>query len=173
MTWSDYLSLQFTQNVRTISYSLSTADITIPMIRILQVITETLRMGNIIIGVMRKAVRDVEIKGYFIPKGWCTFAYFRSVHLDDSLYECPYKFHPWRWQVRIHSLQAQVVDFCRFILWNIWTNILVLGGHNQDRDSNSSGSFTPFGGGQRLCPGLDLARLEASIFLHHLVTQFR
>lgn len=33
--------------------------------------------------------------------------------------------------------------------------------------------FTPFGGGQRLCPGLDLARLEASIFLHHLVTNFR
>ncbi|XP_058227324.1 3-epi-6-deoxocathasterone 23-monooxygenase CYP90D1-like isoform X2 [Rhododendron vialii] len=37
----------------------------------------------------------------------------------------------------------------------------------------SNSSFTPFGGGQRLCPGLDLARLEASIFLHHFVTQFR
>jgi cytochrome P450 len=37
----------------------------------------------------------------------------------------------------------------------------------------SNGSFTPFGGGQRLCPGLDLARLEASIFFHHLVTSFR
>ncbi|CAN1218080.1 Cytochrome P450 90D2 [Linum perenne] len=37
----------------------------------------------------------------------------------------------------------------------------------------SNNNFTPFGGGQRLCPGLDLARLEASIFLHHLVTQFR
>ncbi|XP_058069237.1 cytochrome P450 90D2 isoform X4 [Magnolia sinica] len=33
-------------------------------------------------------------------------------------------------------------------------------------------NFTPFGGGQRLCPGLDLARLEASIFLHHFVTRF-
>ncbi|KAK4395129.1 3-epi-6-deoxocathasterone 23-monooxygenase CYP90D1 [Sesamum angolense] len=37
----------------------------------------------------------------------------------------------------------------------------------------SNCNFTPFGGGQRLCPGLDLARLEASIFLHHFVTQFR
>jgi hypothetical protein len=36
-----------------------------------------------------------------------------------------------------------------------------------------SSYFTPFGGGQRLCPGVDLARLEASIFLHHLVTSFR
>ncbi|XP_064944398.1 cytochrome P450 90D2-like isoform X3 [Musa acuminata AAA Group] len=43
--------------------------------------------------------------------------------------------------------------------------------HLEDKDMSSCG-FTPFGGGQRLCPGLDLARLEASIFLHHLVTNF-
>ncbi|WVZ21826.1 hypothetical protein V8G54_000370 [Vigna mungo] len=117
LCWSDYLSLPFTQTV----------------------ITETLRMGNIIIGVMRKALRDVEIKGNLIPKGWCVFANFRSVHLDDRNYDCPYQFNPWRWQ---------------------------------DKDMSSC-NFTPFGGGQRLCPGLDLARLEASIFLHHFVTQFR
>ncbi|PKI76498.1 hypothetical protein CRG98_003116 [Punica granatum] len=116
LCWTDYLSLPFTQSV----------------------ITETLRMGNIIIGVMRKAVRDVEIRGYLIPKGWCAFAYFRLVHLDESHYDRPYEFYPWRWQ---------------------------------DKDTSSC-NFTPFGGGQRLCPGLDLARLEASIFLHHLVTQF-
>uniref|UniRef100_A0A0D9UXX1 Cytochrome P450 90D2 n=1 Tax=Leersia perrieri TaxID=77586 RepID=A0A0D9UXX1_9ORYZ len=117
LQWTDYMSLSFTQHV----------------------ITETLRLGNIIGGIMRKAVRDVELKGHLIPKGWCVFVYFRSVHLDDSLYDEPYKFNPWRWK---------------------------------EKDM-SSGSFTPFGGGQRLCPGLDLARLEASIFLHHLVTSFR
>ncbi|KAK4383230.1 3-epi-6-deoxocathasterone 23-monooxygenase CYP90C1 [Sesamum angolense] len=37
----------------------------------------------------------------------------------------------------------------------------------------SSNLFTPFGGGQRLCPGLELSRLEISIFLHHLVTTYR
>ncbi|KAB5563877.1 hypothetical protein DKX38_003931 [Salix brachista] len=111
-----------------------------PALYQLTVITETLRMGNIIIGVMRKAVRDIEIKGYLIPKGWCAFAYFRSVHLDENNYEWPYQFNPWRWQ---------------------------------EKDMISNSIFTPFGGGQRLCPGLDLARLEASIFLHHFVTQFR
>ncbi|XP_002527414.2 3-epi-6-deoxocathasterone 23-monooxygenase CYP90D1 isoform X2 [Ricinus communis] len=116
LTWTDYLSLPFTQRV----------------------ITETLRMGNIIIGVMRKAMKDIEIKGYLIPKGWCAFAYFRSVHLDENHYDWPYQFNPWRWQ---------------------------------DKDMSNS-NFTPFGGGQRLCPGLDLARLEASIFLHNFVTQF-
>ncbi|XP_015069426.1 cytochrome P450 90D2 [Solanum pennellii] len=117
LVWSDYLSLPFTQNV----------------------ISETLRLGNIIIGVMRKSVKDVEIKGYLIPKGWCTFVYFRSVHLDDNHYDFPHQFNPWRWQ---------------------------------SKDTNNC-NFTPFGGGQRLCPGLDLARLEASIFLHHFTTQFK
>ncbi|XP_023526890.1 3-epi-6-deoxocathasterone 23-monooxygenase [Cucurbita pepo subsp. pepo] len=117
LKWTDYLSLPFTQNV----------------------ITETLRMGNIITGVMRKAVKDVEIKGYLIPKGWCVLVYFRSVHVDEEHFESPYHFNPWRWQ---------------------------------DKDSNSL-NFTPFGGGQRLCPGLELARLETSIFLHHFVTEFR
>ncbi|CAL5195617.1 unnamed protein product [Lathyrus oleraceus] len=119
LCWSDYLSLPFTQKI----------------------ITETLRMGNIINGVMRKALKDVEIKGYIIPQGWCVFANFRSVHLDEKNYDCPYQFNPWRWQ---------------------------------EKDMNlNSNNFSPFGGGQRLCPGIDLARLEASIYLHHLVTQFR
>ncbi|XP_051147599.1 3-epi-6-deoxocathasterone 23-monooxygenase CYP90D1 [Andrographis paniculata] len=123
-SWNDYLSLPFTQNV----------------------ITETLRMGNIIIGVMRKAMKDVEIrKGnahYLIPKGWCVLAYFRSVHLDHHLYDFPYHFNPWRWQ------------------------------HQQNNKEMVMSKFTPFGGGQRLCPGHELSRLEASIFLHHFVNRF-
>ena len=37
----------------------------------------------------------------------------------------------------------------------------------------NNNSFTPFGGGQRLCPGLELSRLEISIFLHYLITSYR
>ncbi|XP_008229769.1 PREDICTED: cytochrome P450 724B1-like [Prunus mume] len=33
--------------------------------------------------------------------------------------------------------------------------------------------FTPFGGGSRCCPGSELGKLEAAIFLHHLVQNFR
>ncbi|NP_001289920.1 3-epi-6-deoxocathasterone 23-monooxygenase-like [Camelina sativa] len=118
-SWTDYMSLSFTQNV----------------------INETLRMANIINGVWRKALKDVEIKGYLIPKGWGVLASFIAVHMDEDIYENPYQFDPWRWD-RING------------------------------SANSSIWFTPFGGGQRLCPGLELSKLEIAIFLHHLVTRY-
>ncbi|XP_022774001.1 3-epi-6-deoxocathasterone 23-monooxygenase-like isoform X2 [Durio zibethinus] len=118
-SWTDYLSLPFTQNV----------------------ISETLRLANIINGVWRKALKDVDIKGHLIPQGWCVLASFISVHMDEDNYENPYRFDPWRWE----KLAAAV----------------------------NNNSFTPFGGGQRLCPGLELSRLEISIFLHHLITSYR
>ncbi|KAK8716778.1 hypothetical protein V6N13_044076 [Hibiscus sabdariffa] len=117
--WTDYLSLPFTQNV----------------------ISETFRLANIINGVWRKALKDIDIKGYLIPKGWCVLASFISVHMDEEIYENPHLFYPWRWE----KLGAAV----------------------------NNSSFTPFGGGQRLCPGLELSRLEISIFLHHLATTYR
>ncbi|KAL8523209.1 hypothetical protein ACS0TY_013253 [Phlomoides rotata] len=118
-SWTDYMSLPFTQNV----------------------ISETLRLANIINAVWRKALKDVKIKGYLIPKGWCVLASLSSIHMDGNNYENPYEFDPWRWK-------------------NIGS-------------AASSNIFTPFGGGQRLCPGLELSRLEISIFLHHLVTTYR
>ncbi|KAL3833003.1 hypothetical protein ACJIZ3_007739 [Penstemon smallii] len=35
-----------------------------------------------------------------------------------------------------------------------------------------AGNFLPFGGGGRLCPGNDLAKLETSIFLHHFLLNY-
>ncbi|GAB4848514.1 cytochrome P450, variant 2 [Ancistrocladus abbreviatus] len=116
--WTDYMSLPFMQNV----------------------ISETLRMANIINAVWREATTDVEIKGYLIPKGWCVLASLTAIHMDDQIYDNPYHFDPWRWE-------REGVGAC-------------------------SNTFSPFGGGQRLCPGLELARLEISIFLHHLVTTY-
>lgn len=116
--WTDYMSLPFTQNV----------------------ISETLRLANIINAIWRKTVKDVEIGGHLIPKGWCILASLTSVHMDEKNYDNPYQFNPWRWE-----------------------NISVV----------NNSCFAPFGGGQRLCPGLELSRLEISIFLHRLVTGYR
>ncbi|KAL3825524.1 hypothetical protein ACJIZ3_021553 [Penstemon smallii] len=34
-------------------------------------------------------------------------------------------------------------------------------------------TFTPFGGGSRMCPGQEYARLEILVFMHHLVKRFK
>ncbi|XP_057815323.2 cytochrome P450 90D2 isoform X1 [Cryptomeria japonica] len=69
-----------------------------------QVINETLRLVNPAAGVNRKAVKDVEFKGYFFPKGWLVFPYFRNVHLDEAVYPDPLTFNPWRWEKKIPSM---------------------------------------------------------------------
>eukprot|EP00249_Psilotum_nudum_P020679 c27805_g1_i1 orf=633-2081(-) len=119
LQWNDYKCMTFTQYV----------------------INETLRMGNIITGVFRKALQDVRVNGYTIPKDWVVFTSFRAVHLDEAIHRDSKKFNPWRWQ-------------------------------GSNASANFGINFTPFGGGPRFCPGYELARVQISIFLHHLVTQF-
>ncbi|KAL6980696.1 hypothetical protein U1Q18_022333, partial [Sarracenia purpurea var. burkii] len=120
LEWEDYKSMPFTQCV----------------------VNETLRVANIISGVFRRAITDVDLKGYTIPKGWKVFASFRAVHLDPDHFKDARSFNPWRWQANSGT-------------------------------ANSVNLFAPFGGGPRRCPGAELARAELSVFLHHLVTQFR
>ncbi|KAL1197011.1 3beta,22alpha-dihydroxysteroid 3-dehydrogenase [Cardamine amara subsp. amara] len=119
LEWSDYKSMPFTQCV----------------------VNETLRIANIIGGVFRRAMTDVEIKGYKIPKGWKVFSSFRAVHLDPNHFKDARTFNPWRWQ-------------------------------SNSVTTSPSNVFTPFGGGPRLCPGYELARVAISVFLHRLVTGF-
>nr|BCU09065.1 cytochrome P450 family 90 [Dioscorea japonica] len=119
LTWEDYKSMDFAQCV----------------------VSETLRLGNIIKFVHRKAVTDVQFKGYDIPKGWSVIPVFAAAHLDPTVYENPQKFDPWRWQT-ISSSTARIDN------------------------------YMPFGQGLRNCAGLELAKMEIAVFLHHLVLNF-
>ncbi|KAJ4769023.1 cytochrome P450 family protein [Rhynchospora pubera] len=122
LDWTDYKSMPFTQCV----------------------ISETLRVANIVSGVFRRAVTDINYKGYTIPKGCKIFASLRAVHMDEEYFKSAPVFDPWRWQAS-DAFHQQVA---------------------------STGVFSPFGGGARLCPGYELARVVISVFLHHLVTRF-
>ncbi|XP_074578597.1 3beta,22alpha-dihydroxysteroid 3-dehydrogenase-like [Curcuma longa] len=106
------------------------------------VINETLRVANIISGVFRRAMTDIHFKGYTIPKGCKVFISFRAVHLDPLYFEDARTFNPWRWQ------------------------------QNKESAATTQPHYAPFGGGSRLCPGYELARVVISVFLHYLVTRF-
>uniref|UniRef100_A0A7C9AS93 Uncharacterized protein n=1 Tax=Opuntia streptacantha TaxID=393608 RepID=A0A7C9AS93_OPUST len=134
LNWEDYKKMEFTQCV----------------------INETLRLGNVVRFLHRKALKDVRYKGYDIPCGWKVLPVIAAVHLDASLFDQPHLFSPWRWQQNGSSR----------------------GGMSSSASScsstgTSSNHFMPFGGGPRLCAGSELAKLEMAVFLHHLVLNFR
>ncbi|GLJ05903.1 hypothetical protein SUGI_0027860 [Cryptomeria japonica] len=115
LNWEDYKRMWFTQCV----------------------INETLRLGNVVRFVHRKALQNVHFKGYEIPAGWKVIPVFDAVHLDSTVYESPMEFNPLRW-----------------------------------KNMKSGTYFTPFGGGPRLCTGIELAKVEIAVFLHHLVIRY-
>ncbi|GFY83511.1 Cytochrome P450 superfamily protein [Actinidia rufa] len=84
LEWNDYKSMPFTQCV----------------------VNETLRLGSIISGVFRRAMTDVDVKGYTIPKGWKVFASLRAVHLDHDNFKDARSFDPWRWQTNSGSTNS-------------------------------------------------------------------
>nr|GMC57576.1 cytochrome P450 90B1 [Ipomoea batatas]GMC62635.1 cytochrome P450 90B1 [Ipomoea batatas] len=61
LTWEDYKKMEFTHCV----------------------VNETLRLGNVVRFLHRKAIKDVR---------------YKAVHLDPSLFDHPQHFNPWRWQ---------------------------------------------------------------------------
>ncbi|KAG2653010.1 cytochrome P450 87A3-like [Panicum virgatum] len=76
LTWAEYKSMTFTS----------------------QVILEIVRLANIVPGIFRKALQDIEFKGYTIPAGWGVMVCPPAVHLNPEIYEDPLAFDPWRWQ---------------------------------------------------------------------------
>ncbi|XP_078177382.1 cholesterol 22-monohydroxylase CYP90B52-like [Carex rostrata] len=122
LSWEDYKKMEFTQCV----------------------VSETLRLGNVVRFLHRKVIKDVQYKGIDIPSGWKILPVLAAVHLDPSVYEDPQQFNPWRWQSQSRSHLAATTP-----------------------------NFMPYGGGPRLCAGFELAKLEIAVFLHHLVLNYR
>ncbi|XP_054811670.1 abscisic acid 8'-hydroxylase 2 isoform X2 [Prosopis cineraria] len=64
-----------------------------------RVIQETLRSASILSFTFREAVRDVELEGYLIPRGWKVLPLFRSIHHSADFFPQPDKFDPSRFEV--------------------------------------------------------------------------
>ncbi|KAK4794658.1 hypothetical protein SAY86_012652 [Trapa natans] len=76
ITWGEYKSMAYT----------------------FQFINETLRLANIVPGIFRKVLKDIQFKGYTIPEGWGLIVCPPAVHLNPSIYEDPLTFDPSRWE---------------------------------------------------------------------------
>ncbi|XP_057449392.1 cholesterol 22-monohydroxylase CYP90B51 [Lotus japonicus] len=138
LTWEDYKRMEFTHCV----------------------VNETLRLGNVVRFLHRKALKDVRYKGYDIPCGWKVLPVIAAVHLDPSLFDQPQRFNPWRWQVSSggsNTVRAGNDGSC---------------GGCPSSSTGSNNTFLPFGGGPRLCAGSELAKLEMAVFIHHLILNY-
>ncbi|XP_043698041.1 cytochrome P450 87A3 [Telopea speciosissima] len=76
VTWKEYKSMSFT----------------------FQVINETVRLANIVPGIFRKSLREIQFKGYTIPAGWAVMVCPPAVHLNPAKYTDPTAFNPGRWK---------------------------------------------------------------------------
>uniref|UniRef100_A0A0E0EC49 Cytochrome P450 n=1 Tax=Oryza meridionalis TaxID=40149 RepID=A0A0E0EC49_9ORYZ len=61
-----------------------------------KVALETLRTISPIFGSFRTAIKDIEYRGYHIPKGWQVFHAQSITHLDGKFFNDPIKFDPTR-----------------------------------------------------------------------------
>ncbi|WCJ32583.1 cytochrome P450 family 88 subfamily A polypeptide 3 [Euphorbia peplus] len=62
-----------------------------------KVVEEIIRMANISQFMFRLVTKDVEYKGYRIPKGWKVIVWNRYLHTDPQNFEDPLCFNPDRW----------------------------------------------------------------------------
>ncbi|TVU38842.1 hypothetical protein EJB05_12234, partial [Eragrostis curvula] len=109
-----------------------------------RVALETLRLVPPIFGNFRTAIQDIEFDGYTIPEGWQVFWTAGVTHMDASIFHEPAKFDPSRFENQ-QSAAAKAPP-CSFVV---------------------------FGGGPRICVGMEFARIEMLVTMHHLVRRFR
>ncbi|XP_020258292.1 cytochrome P450 90B1-like [Asparagus officinalis] len=91
LNWDDYKQMEFTQCV----------------------IHETLRLGNVVKFLQRRAIKDVQFKGYDIPCGWKVVAIISAAHLDPAIYDDPQIYNPWRWET-IFAIVAKNCNIMSF-----------------------------------------------------------
>ncbi|KAK4859473.1 hypothetical protein QYF36_006069 [Acer negundo] len=72
-----------------------------PVVQNLEVINESLRMGNFVPGYLRRAIKDIHVNGYTIPEGWTIMVVPSAIHFNPETYKDPLTFNPWRWKVAL------------------------------------------------------------------------
>lgn len=107
-----------------------------------QVIKEVLRFMPPVGGGFRKATTECEVGGYRIPAGWTVLYGINSTHRSSPNFVDPDSFDPDRF------------------------------GPGRAEDKQARFSWVPFGGGARVCLGMEYARLEMAVLGARLVRDY-
>ncbi|MCD7466180.1 hypothetical protein HAX54_002624 [Datura stramonium] len=108
------------------------------------ILKETFRMHPPVPFLSRKAEKDIELCGYFIPKGSQVIFNIFSIGRDPAIWEDPLLFKPERF----------------------W------GSNNMDIRGQDDFKLIPFGVGRRICPAISLAMRTVSTMLGSLLNSF-
>lgn len=73
-----------------------------------KVVEETIRMANVAAFLFRLATKDIDYKGYRIPKGWKVILWLRYLHTNPENFDDPMCFNPDRWNESVKSGAYQV-----------------------------------------------------------------
>ncbi|KAM7257559.1 hypothetical protein ACFE04_013300 [Oxalis oulophora] len=99
LTWKEYKSMTFT----------------------FQFINETMRLANIVPGIFRKAMKDIQFKD------WAIMVCPPAVHLNPAKYEDPLSFNPWRWKgMKLNSASKNFMAFGGGMRFCVGTNFTKL-----------------------------------------------
>lgn len=110
----------------------------------------------------------LNITGYKIKKGWSVNLDVVSIHHDPEVFPNPQKFDPSRFDVTSSfPIHQSAVHFYSFHFCAQKYFLL------QMQEPIKPYSFLGFGSGPRMCPRINLAKLEISIFIHHLVCRYK
>ena len=107
------------------------------------VLNESIRLVTPVQWAMRRAVRDTELLGYYLPKGTNVIAYPGMNHRLAEIWTEPERFDPDRFAEPRNE-------------------------HKRHRYG-----FTPFGGGAHKCIGMVFGQLEVKTILHRLLRKYR
>lgn len=111
-----------------------------------RVLCEVMRRLPPVGGGFRKCIADCEVAGYTIPAGMYVLYGIANTHLDATVHPAPEVFDPDRFAAPGEACPAHA---------------LPTQGHD--------GRYIPFGGGARVCLGMEFARMELRLFAARLL----
>ncbi len=103
------------------------------------IMKESIRLNAPVPGLLREALQDTEIDGYFVPKGTLVSATAMVNHYNPALWNDPETFDPGRFSPE------------------------------RAEDRSHKYAWMPFGGGAHKCIGLFFAQLEIKTIMHNLL----